>query len=110
MKRFNSTTEGVWIGIKPVRPTEEDTAILNSINEEDKEAREALRDELKAKREFEVEPETFDKLVEFYNSVKPELKEEDVYQLISIDLTSEKKTFSGLLNCRVNGEHRQIRF
>lgn len=41
-----------------------------------------------------------------YNLVKPTLKDTDVYQLISIDMVDNK----GILNCRVNGEHKQIRF
>ena len=53
-------------------------------------------------------------LDEFYSSVKPTLEEGDVYQLISMDMLditdSESGKFTGILNCRVNGEQDQIRF
>jgi hypothetical protein len=51
-----------------------------------------------------------DELKEEMEELRDELKEKDTYQLISINLTEKEDKFTGILNCRVNGEHKQIRF
>lgn len=107
MKQYQSTTEGVWIELKPVSLTEEQKALLMSTNESDKEAKKSLMEEIKTQREGSVEAEKQTELTALYNSKKPELKPEDVYQLISADVN---ENLSGIINCRVNGEHEQIRF
>jgi formylmethanofuran dehydrogenase subunit E len=111
MKNFQSTIEGNWIELLPVQLTEEQKALMMSTNKEDKEAKKALIESIKTQREGSVTTKKKNELNSFYNSIKPELKEEDVYQLISIDLAEkEESNFVGILNCRVNGEHKQIRF
>ena len=109
MKTYKSTIEGTWVEILKVELTAEQKALMASTNEEDKEAKVALAHSLKAQREGVVPEDKAAELVAFYNTIKPVLKETDVYQLISADL-SEADTFIGILNCRVNGEHIQIRF
>lgn len=111
MKTYQSTTEGQWIELKGVELTQEQKELLRSRKEEDKEQQQELYLWIKSQKEGEVEEGKVEELISFYNSVKPELKEEDTYQLISIDL-SEKEDGKkvGILNCRVNGEHKQIRF
>jgi hypothetical protein len=107
MKNYNSTTEGTWVELVQVKLTQEEKDLLRSSKEEDRESQKELRDKIKSEREKSVDSEKVTELSDLYNSLKPELKEGDVYQLISIDV-SEKNT--GILNCRVNGEHKQIRF
>jgi hypothetical protein len=109
MKTYQSTTEETWVELLQVTLTEEQKALLTSTNEEDNEAKLALVNTLKAQREAAVDANKAQELISFYNTVKPELEETDVYQLISVDLT-EANPFTGILNCRVNGEHKQIRF
>ena len=109
MKTYKSTIEGTWVEILKVELTEEQKALMASTNEEDKEAKLTLAQSIKAQREGTVSKVKAAELISFYNTIKPELKEEDVYQLISADL-SEATPFAGILNCRVNGEHIQIRF
>jgi len=109
MKTYQSTTEGTWVEILKVKLTEEQKALMVSTNEEDKEARLTLVQSIKAQREAVVPEGKAAELISFYNTIKPVLKETDVYQLISADL-SEATPFQGILNCRVNGEHTQIRF
>lgn len=107
MKNYNSTTERTWVELVQVKLTQEEKDLLRSTKEEDRESQKELRDKIQSEREKSVDSEKATELSNLYNLVKPELKEGDVYQLVSIDV-SENNT--GILNCRVNGEHKQIRF
>jgi hypothetical protein len=110
IKTYQSTTEGTWVEILKVELTAEQKALMVSTNKEDKEARLTLVQSIKAKREAVVPEGKAAELISFYDSVRPELKEEDIYELISIDaFEKEDGVFTGILNCRVNGEHTQIR-
>jgi hypothetical protein len=111
MKQFQSTTENNWVEIKPVQLTESQRTLLMSFNVEDKIAKNELIEQIKSQRELEVNQNKMQELNDFYNSVKPELKQTDIYQLISIDFSEKTQgIFNGILNCRINGEHKQIRF
>ena len=109
MKNYQSIIEGTWVEILKVELTEEQKALMLSNNEEDQESKLALMQSIKVQREGAVPENKAAELVSFYNTIKPVLKETDVYQLISADL-SETDSFQGILNCRVNREHIQIRF
>jgi len=110
MKNFQSKEEGTWIEILPVQITKEQRDLLHSTKEEDKEAQQELATLIKSQKGGVVSEEKTASLVQFYNSVKPEIKEGDTYQLISIDLSEKEDKFIGILNCRINEEHKQIRF
>lgn len=48
---------------------------------------------------------------EAYTQNKPQLTSDDSYQLISTDLSiDDDSVISGIINCRINGEHQQVRF
>lgn len=106
MKNLQSTTEGTWIELKQVQLTEEQKTLLNSNDEANTEAVTALLAEIKSLREVVAQEEDSALAQVKYEEVKPTLKETDIYQLISFDITDN----NGILNCRVNGEHKQIRF
>jgi len=111
MKNYQSTIEGTWTELLSVQLTQEQIDLLKSTNEEDSVAKQELISLINSQRNGEVGEEKTTELNSFYNSIKPELQEEDVYQLISVDLSQIVKVpFTGILNCRVNGEHKQIRF
>ena len=110
MKNFQSKEEGTWIEILPVQITKEQRDLLHSTKEEDKEAQQELATLIKSQKGGVVSEEKTASLVQFYNSVKPEIKQGDTYQLISIDLSEKEDKFIGILNCRINEEHKQIRF
>jgi regulatory protein YycI of two-component signal transduction system YycFG len=110
MKTYQSTTEGQWIELKGVQLTKEQRDLMRSRNETDREAQAQLSDEIKSQREGEVPTQKKNELKAFYDSVKPELKEGDNYELISIDLSEKEDKLVGILNCRINGEHKQVRF
>ena len=110
MKNLRSTTEGTWVEIKPVILTEEQETLMVSLNESDREAKIALIEEVKSKREVVAKKADKKLAISKYNEVKPALEETDVYELIAMDIVVSEKSTTGILNCRVNGEHKQIRF
>jgi hypothetical protein len=111
MKTYQSTREEEWVELKPFRLTREERDLIRSRSEVDKEAQTQLSAEIKTQREGSVPTKKKNELKVFYNSVKPELKDGDIYQLISIDLSEkEEGKFVGIMNYRINGDHKQIRF
>lgn len=110
MKQYQSTIEGTWIEFKQVQLTEEQQTLLMSKEESDKEAKRELAAQIKSQREGAVSKTETAKLVAFYNSKKPALKETDTYQLIAVNLSGIDGNYKGIINCLVNGEHVQVRF
>lgn len=109
MRNIVSNTEGTWKELRKVELTTEQRELLVSQKEEDKTSKAELINTIKANRETLLTSEESITFEEIYNRVKPTLKTEDIYQLIGINIFVSGKTF-GILNCRVNGEHKQIRF
>lgn len=111
MKNYQSTIENTWIELLPVELTETQIELLKSTQETDAEAKSDLIKEIKESREGAVSSELSEKLNTVYTSLKPELKEKDVYQLISADFSEKaENVFTGIINFRLNAEHKQIRF
>ena len=110
MKTYQSTIENIWIEVLPVTLTKEQRDLITSQKEEDRDAQKELSQLIKSQREGIVELVKSEQLSNLYDTLKPELKETDEYQLITIDLSEKQEgKFVGILNCRVNGEHKQIR-
>ena len=57
-----------------------------------------------------VEEPKLSELNSIYTSHKPAIDENGTYQFISMDLSQDELTSWGILNCRVNDEHVQVRF
>ena len=110
MKIIQSTVETIWKEIVKVELTSEEKTLMFSTNEEDKVAKKALIDRVKSERELELDVETSAIAQAIYESKKPTLKETDTYQLIAVDMQLEGEVGTGIINCRVNEEHKQIRF
>jgi hypothetical protein len=111
MKNYQSTIEGTWVQLLPIELTEAQLELLKSTEETDAEAKSELIAEIKELKEGEVSSELSEELNKVYTSLRPELKEEDVYQLISADFSEKSENvFTGIINYRVKGEHKQIRF
>ncbi|WP_292892584.1 hypothetical protein [Nonlabens sp.] len=106
MKNLQSTIEGTWIELKPIQLTGEQKTLLNLNEGADKEAVKALLGEIRASRGVTAQEGDIALAEAKYKEVKPTLKGTDVYQLISFNIGGN----GGILNCRVNREHRQIRF
>lgn len=126
MKIYNSTQEGVWTTPNKYPITLEETAILNcEETEENKDAQDALKATIReyiTNNPFGVITE--DELVvlnNLYNENKPELSEEETYELINVAIFKSQNQegediYSGIINCRVIKDeavfdsHKQIRF
>jgi len=104
MKQYQSTTEGAWIEFKIVELTDGEKATLAST---DNEAKEQLIQSIKSQSKVLVGAEKLNELIAVYNAKKPELKESDTYELISANIDGN---FNGIINCRVNNKHTQVRF
>lgn len=107
MKKLQSITEGTWIELKPIQLTEEQKTIMVS---EDVQAKKELITLIKSQREVIAEISDSELAQSKYTEIKPVLKTTDKYQLISMDVTINNQSMSGILNCRVNEKHKQIRF
>lgn len=110
MKKLQSTTERTWIELKEIELTEEQKVLLKSREESDAESIKNLIAEIKSLREIPAQENDVLLANAKYDLVKPKLKEGDVYELISMDLIINEDKSSGILNCRVNNKHKQIRF
>lgn len=111
MKKYNSTTEGTWVEVLPYKITEEEMNALRS--SEDAAVVQALMADIKSKRETAVEVPKLDELVAYYDNLKLalELKPEDAYSLISVNMTEVGVgEYRGIVNYRVGKEHKQYRF
>lgn len=111
MKNYYSVTEGSWVELVILQLTDEQTILLKSTADVDKVAKDALILSLNSQREVPVDEAIVTELIAFYTSKKPELKSTDTYQLIGVHITkTNNNTYVGIINCRVNGEHTQVRF
>jgi len=114
MKQVQSTVETIWKEIVTVELTAEEQVLLHSTSEEDKVTKKALIDRIKAERELELDEAISIATQTIYEANKPTLKETDTYQLIAVDIQldiiDEKYFGKGIINCRINNEHIQVRF
>lgn len=108
----NSIVEGKWREVVNVALSEEQKQLLESRNPADNEARSALIQSLQDSTMKEITDESVIlSLNAEYVKLKPTVSESDAYQLISVDmsLNEDNKVISSILNCRINGEHKQVR-
>jgi len=109
MKNLQSIEEGKWIESVSVQLTNEEQLLLDSADHSDEKL--ALIEKIKTDSKKSVSATIASKAKSKYNEIKPSLKETDVYELIAADFVYDDSNItSGILNCRVNGEHKQVRF
>lgn len=83
--------------------TAEERAILENKSEDSAETRRTLMESIKDRSLVDVSAEEATTAQSIYDQNK--IEDSD---LISVDVTLPQGT--GIINCRVNGEHKQIRF
>jgi hypothetical protein len=110
MKTYQSKVENIWEQTHKIVYTEQEQLIIDSENEEDKVARKEIMELYKDKKRTPLTESESVKFIEVYNKHKPTLKETDKYELIAINVVENGKKISGIINYRINGEHKQIRF
>ena len=109
MKNLQSIEEGKWIESVSVQLTNEEQLLLDSADHSDEKL--ALIEKIKTDSKKSVSATIASKAKSKYNEIKQSLKETDVYELIAADFVYDDSNItSGILNCRVNGEHKQVRF
>jgi hypothetical protein len=101
MITFTRTDDG-WTGTNPSKADPTDRERLRDLPpEERKAAFNAIRERATVAVDNEAELEAL------YDLHRPDTTDGDDYQLIAMDVIEDR---TGILNCRVNGEHVQIRF
>lgn len=110
MKNLQSIEEGKWSELVSGELTEAQKKLLASTNPADKEAKEALIAELKTRKPKTATKADATKAQAKYEEVKPVIEEGETYEFIGINVMLDGDSVSGVLNCRVNEEHKQIRF
>ena len=110
MKILQSTTENVWVEIKKIELTLEEKELQRSTSENDKEAKRILITRIKNEREAIAEEDDIILAQNAYDSIKPELEENQTYRLISSHFViNNNNVTSGIINCRINDNHIQRR-
>ena len=111
MKNLQSIEEGKWIELVSIELTKTEAELIKSNNTVDIDAKNALVEKLETEGKKSVSATIASKAKAKYNQYKPVLKENDVYQFIAavfgFDGTNIVK---GIIDCRINDEHVQIRF
>jgi hypothetical protein len=107
MKHIETTDGITWKQINNISITKEQSDILKDAESE---AASALRAELNANRYTVLSAEESVVAKAKYDELKPEVKETDQYHLIAVNMMLDGDATSGIINCRVNGDHKQIRF
>jgi hypothetical protein len=111
MNRYNSTSEFVWVKFLQTQLSDEERQILHPRSKSTPAEIAAARAAIDSRSRIPATEQETERLNTFYNNIKPTLKEDQVYSLISVDITeSTNGAYRGILNCRINGEHRQVRF
>lgn len=109
MRNYKSEVEGTWTEqTNYSATTEELEAIENAKTEASKKN---LFNKIKAKQALPVDEDKLEVLNAIYAQFKPVSEDEkDVYELMTMNIFEENSRYKGILVCRVNGEHKQIRF
>jgi len=107
MKKIQSTIENQFYELREVVLTKEEKIILFS---NDFEAKKLLYRKIEELKKGELTQNEIDTYTQFYLSIKPVLNSNEIYDFVSLDLTDNNGTYVGILNYRVNEEHKQIRF
>lgn len=110
MKNLQSIEEGTWTEIVFVELTPAEQFLLDSNEEMDVEAKEALNERIALDKQKPASAEDAKFAQDFYEEIKPEVNEGEEYKFLAMSLFMENENKTGILNCRINGDHKQIRF
>ena len=109
MKNLQSIEEGKWVELLPITLTDSEKVLL--LSKEESDAKTALVEKVKTDSKKSVSATIASKAKVKYNEIKPSLKDADTYEFIAADFIFDNSNItSGVLNCRINGEHKQVRF
>lgn len=107
MKRYKSMEVGKWHEVLEYHLTDEQKELLASRKAKDIKAQSELKKLIEVESKGEVNETELERLNNFYKEIKPNQRNS---KLISCDIIEVDEVYSGILNYRLNGEHKQIRF
>lgn len=107
MKRYKSVELGKWYEVLEYHLTEEQKELLASRKPKDIKSQSELKKLIEVESKGEVNETDLEKLNIFYKEIKPTQRN---FKLISCDIVEIDDIYSGILNYRVNSEHKQVRF
>lgn len=112
MKNLEAIIENSWVELLPVVLTNEQKAIEENTSFEQSvlDAKRLLFEEIQALQKKPADSTSAALAQSAYVANKPILLSTDNYELISTNVSIENNIVSGIINCRVNNEHKQIRF
>lgn len=102
MKKYKAINEQEWIELVDISITMEEALILEG---DDKEAAAATLADIESRfQDINLSGEELDNIISIYNSYKPKLAEEDVYELISFDIAMNENVKMGSYNYKLNNQ------
>lgn len=107
---LQSTTEGQWIHRKSLNLTDEQKTLIGSNDPADMESKRTLMVELQSQMNEPATSELAAIAEAKYMENKPVLEPDQTYQLIDVGMNIDGQVASGIINCRIDGEHKQYRF
>ena len=94
-------------------PAQVDPALREQVLDKSltREERAALMQSIRDAAAVAPDPDDVAELNALHDSIRPEVPEGGTYQVIALDAhRNAAGEWSGILNCRVNGAHAQVRF
>jgi hypothetical protein len=110
MKNLQSIEEGTWNEVFFVALTAAEEFLLDSNDEMDIDAKKDLLARISTDKLKPASAEDAKLAQDFYATIKPKLKEGDEYKFLAMSMFIDGDNKMGILNCRVNEDHKQIRF
>lgn len=108
MRKYTLTDS--WTASDPtqVDPTLRKQAIDENLTEEQQAA---LAQSIREAATVTPDPDDIAQLDALHDSIRPDIPENGTYQVIALNAHRNKHgQWTGILNCRVNGTHVQVRF
>jgi hypothetical protein len=111
MKNLQSIEEGKWVELVSIELTKAEIELSKSIDQNDSDAKKALAEKIATDGKKSISATISSKAKAKYNELKPTVKDGDVYEFISAIFSYDGISITkGIIDCRVNNEHVQIRF
>lgn len=106
MKKYKAINESSWVEIPEVVVTPEELGILKNGT---KKKIEALKNDIISRgTPIDIPVEELVGVLAIYDKYKPELKQGDVYELISFDMVVRREKVMGAYNYKLNNNIRNV--
>lgn len=106
MKRYKAINESSWVEIPEVVVTPEELGILK--NGTKKKIETLKKDIIDRGNPIDIPVEELVGVLAIYDKYKPDLKEGDVYELISFNMVVRREKIMGAYNYKLNNNIRNV--